>query len=177
MHIYSEWKWFPNERTSVPDWFSFVQLNIPTIGRSPFSTSPFCRDLIALPRFYVHFVSWPNYAYELYAWSACNSRSVKPHIQTKWVLNTRLACFVMRNATRTYIKYSIFSLFFSLVSMFVSTFVLCGFIKFILSSTYCVRNVNAALVMLDGRCNPLIISCHNFLLITSTRPPRAITKL
>lgn len=43
--------------------------------------------------------------------------------------------------------------------------------------TYCVRRVNAALVMLDGKCSPLIISCHNFLLITSTKPPRAITKL
>lgn len=43
--------------------------------------------------------------------------------------------------------------------------------------TYCVRSVNAALVMLDGRCRPLIISCHNFLLMTSTNPPRAITKL
>ena len=46
-----------------------------------------------------------------------------------------------------------------------------------LHSTYCVRSVNAALVILDGKCKPLIISCHNFLLITSTRPPRAITKL
>lgn len=43
--------------------------------------------------------------------------------------------------------------------------------------TYCVRSVNAALVMLDGRCRPLMISCHNFLLMTSTKPPRAITKL
>lgn len=31
--------------------------------------------------------------------------------------------------------------------------------------------------MLDGKCKPLIISCHNFLLMTSTKPPRAITKL
>lgn len=45
------------------------------------------------------------------------------------------------------------------------------------SPTYCVRSVKAALVMLDGKCKPLIISCHNFLLITSTKPPRAITKL
>lgn len=43
--------------------------------------------------------------------------------------------------------------------------------------TYCVRRVNAALVILDGRWSPLIISCHNFLLITSTSPPRAITRL
>lgn len=43
--------------------------------------------------------------------------------------------------------------------------------------THCVLNVNAALVILDGRCSPLMISCHNFLLITSTSPPRAITKL
>lgn len=43
--------------------------------------------------------------------------------------------------------------------------------------TYCVRNVKAAEVIEDGRCSPLMISCHNFLLMTSTRPPRAITKL
>lgn len=43
--------------------------------------------------------------------------------------------------------------------------------------TYCVLKVNAALVMLDGRCSPLMISCHSFLLMTSTSPPRAITKL
>lgn len=43
--------------------------------------------------------------------------------------------------------------------------------------TYCVRRVNAALVILEGKCKPLMISCHNFLLITSTKPPRAITKL
>lgn len=49
--------------------------------------------------------------------------------------------------------------------------------KALISGTYCVLNVNAALVMLDGKCNPLIISCHNFLLMTSTSPPRAITKL
>lgn len=47
----------------------------------------------------------------------------------------------------------------------------------LLHNTYCVLNVNAALVMLDGKWSPLMISCHNFLLITSTRPPRAITKL
>lgn len=29
----------------------------------------------------------------------------------------------------------------------------------------------------DGRCRPLMISCHNFLLMTSTRPPRATTRL
>lgn len=44
-------------------------------------------------------------------------------------------------------------------------------------STYCVLNVNAALVMLDGKWSPLMISCHSFLLITSTSPPRAITRL
>lgn len=43
--------------------------------------------------------------------------------------------------------------------------------------TYCVRRVNAALVMLEGKCSPLIISCHSFLFMTSTRPPRAITRL
>lgn len=31
--------------------------------------------------------------------------------------------------------------------------------------------------MLEGKWSPLIISCHNFLLMTSTNPPRAITKL
>ena len=31
--------------------------------------------------------------------------------------------------------------------------------------------------MLEGRCSPLMISCHSFLLITSTSPPRAITRL
>lgn len=44
-------------------------------------------------------------------------------------------------------------------------------------STYCVRKVNAADVMEDGSRKPLMISCHSFLLITSTRPPRAITRL
>jgi hypothetical protein len=37
--------------------------------------------------------------------------------------------------------------------------------------TYCVLSVNAALVMEDGRLRPLVISLHNFLLMTSTRPP------
>lgn len=44
-------------------------------------------------------------------------------------------------------------------------------------STYWVRRVNAAEVILDGKCRPLMISCQSFLLITSTRPPLAITKL
>lgn len=43
--------------------------------------------------------------------------------------------------------------------------------------TYWVRRVNAADVMEDGRCRPLMISCHNFLLMTSTSPPRATTRL
>ena len=43
--------------------------------------------------------------------------------------------------------------------------------------TYCVRRVNAALVMEEGRFKPLVISLHNFLLITSTRPPLATTSL
>lgn len=43
--------------------------------------------------------------------------------------------------------------------------------------TYCVRNVNAADVIEDGRWSPLMISCHSFLLITSTNPPLATTKL
>lgn len=36
---------------------------------------------------------------------------------------------------------------------------------------YCVLSVNAALVMEDGRLRPLVISRHNFLLMTSTKPP------
>lgn len=39
------------------------------------------------------------------------------------------------------------------------------------------RKVNAADVMEDGSRSPLMISCHSFLLITSTSPPRAITRL
>jgi len=44
-------------------------------------------------------------------------------------------------------------------------------------STYWVRKVNAADVMLAGNRRPLIISCHSFLLITSTSPPRNTTNL
>ena len=43
--------------------------------------------------------------------------------------------------------------------------------------THCVLRVNAADVMEDGRLSPLMISCHCFLLMTSTRPPRAVTRL
>lgn len=46
-----------------------------------------------------------------------------------------------------------------------------------ITSTYCVRSVNAADVMEDGRFNPFITSCHNFLLITSTKPPLWTTSL
>ena len=42
---------------------------------------------------------------------------------------------------------------------------------------YCVRRVKAADVMEEGRPRPLMTSCHSFLLITSTRPPRAQTRL
>lgn len=49
--------------------------------------------------------------------------------------------------------------------------------EYFIESTYCVLKVNAADVIEEGRCSPLIISCHNFLLITSTNPPLAITKL
>lgn len=42
--------------------------------------------------------------------------------------------------------------------------------------TYCVRRVKAALVMEEGRLSPLVISRQIFLLITSTKPPRATTK-
>lgn len=44
-------------------------------------------------------------------------------------------------------------------------------------STYCVRRVKAAEVIEDGKPSPLIISCQSFLLMTSTRPPRAMTRL
>ena len=43
--------------------------------------------------------------------------------------------------------------------------------------TYCVLSVNAADVIEDGRPSPLMTSCHSFLLITSTSPPRAMTRL
>lgn len=46
-----------------------------------------------------------------------------------------------------------------------------------LSYTYCVLRVKAADVMDEGRWSPLMISCHSFLLMTSTRPPRAMTRL
>ena len=42
-------------------------------------------------------------------------------------------------------------------------------------STDCVRRVKAALVMEVGRCSPLVISLHSFLLMTSTRPPFSVT--
>jgi hypothetical protein len=45
------------------------------------------------------------------------------------------------------------------------------------SVTYCVLRVKAAEVIEDGRLSPLMISCHCFLLMTSTRPPRAVTRL
>lgn len=40
---------------------------------------------------------------------------------------------------------------------------------------YCVRSVNAALVIELGRLRPLVISRQSFLLMTSTRPPLATT--
>ena len=43
--------------------------------------------------------------------------------------------------------------------------------------THCVLSVNAADVMEDGSPRPLMTSCQSFLLITSTRPPRATTRL
>ena len=43
--------------------------------------------------------------------------------------------------------------------------------------THCVLNVNAAEVIDEGKFKPLITSCHNFLLMTSTRPPRPTTSL
>ena len=46
-----------------------------------------------------------------------------------------------------------------------------------LNTTYCVLSVKAADVMDEGKFRPLMISCHCFLLITSTKPPRAQTKL
>ena len=46
-----------------------------------------------------------------------------------------------------------------------------------IKTAYCVLNVNAAEVMELGSPSPLMISCHSFLLITSTRPPLATTRL
>ena len=43
------------------------------------------------------------------------------------------------------------------------------------NKTYCVRNVNAALVIDDGKLKPFVISRQIFLFITSTKPPRATT--
>lgn len=43
--------------------------------------------------------------------------------------------------------------------------------------TYCVRRVNAALVIEVGRLSPFVISLQIFLLITSTRPPFSVTSL
>ncbi len=42
--------------------------------------------------------------------------------------------------------------------------------------TYCVRKVNAALVIELGKLRPFVTSRHNFLLMTSTRPPFPTTK-
>ncbi len=50
-------------------------------------------------------------------------------------------------------------------------------LKFKVHITHCVRKVNAADVMLDGSPSPLMTSCQSFLLMTSTRPPRAMTRL
>lgn len=47
----------------------------------------------------------------------------------------------------------------------------------IFRTSYCVLSVKAALVMLEGRLRPLVISLHNFLLITSTSPPLDTTSL
>ena len=47
----------------------------------------------------------------------------------------------------------------------------------IIACTHCVLRVNAAEVMDEGRLRPLMISCHCFLLMTSTRPPREVTRL
>ena len=46
-----------------------------------------------------------------------------------------------------------------------------------LNMTYCVLSVNAAEVIEEGRLRPLMISCHCFLLMTSTKPPRPTTRL
>jgi hypothetical protein len=44
-------------------------------------------------------------------------------------------------------------------------------------TSYCVLRVNAALVIDDGKLSPLVISLHNFLLMTSTKPPLDTTNL
>lgn len=43
------------------------------------------------------------------------------------------------------------------------------------TDTHCVLRVKAALVIEVGRFRPLVISLHNFLLMTSTRPPFSVT--
>ena len=43
--------------------------------------------------------------------------------------------------------------------------------------SYCVLRVKAAEVIDDGNPRPLMTSCHCFLLMTSTRPPRRMTRL
>lgn len=43
--------------------------------------------------------------------------------------------------------------------------------------THCVLRVKAALVIEEGRLRPFVISRHNFLLITSTKPPFDTTSL
>ena len=50
-------------------------------------------------------------------------------------------------------------------------------LKIYLYCTHCVLRVNAAEVIDEGRLRPLMISCHCFLLMTSTRPPREVTRL
>ena len=47
----------------------------------------------------------------------------------------------------------------------------------IIACTHCVLRVNAAEVIDEGRLRPLMISCHCFLLMTSTKPPREVTRL
>ncbi len=52
-----------------------------------------------------------------------------------------------------------------------------NFAQITINITHCVRRVKAAEVMDEGRPSPLMISCHCFLLMTSTRPPLATTRL
>jgi hypothetical protein len=49
--------------------------------------------------------------------------------------------------------------------------------KNVSQNTHCVLSVNAADVIEEGSPSPLMTSCHSFLLMTSTRPPLAMTRL
>lgn len=65
------------------------------------------------------------------------------------------------------------SIFTILVKGFFSYFcrIILTFEVYFIYYAYCVLRVNAALVIDEGRLRPFVISRHNFLLMTSTKPP------